>query len=168
MTITSCCLATSLATRRCWHPRLLLQHCCYHTLRSTCSKLRKRTDSRYTPIARSALQKPAAVLDMSRNVNNGSAYLQASYGIAASCHIFTQVTPVIAGFRSWVADWTLQNLHHLSYCSLIIKGSCLFLCLPMHAVLAFYCLDAVFCLFPGTFSMLGKDFSVTVSSISSN
>ena len=80
MTITSCCLANSLATRRCWHPRLFLQHFSYyHIFRSNCSKLRNRPDSRFISTqTRPAFQKPAAVLDMSRNINNGSAYLQAS------------------------------------------------------------------------------------------
>lgn len=131
MTITSCCLANSLVTRRCWHPRLLLQHCSYYkTFRSSCSKLRNRPDSRCTStFARTALQKPAAALDMSRNVNNGSAYLQASQCYCSYCHSSTTMS-IYAVLRFWVADWILQNLHRPCCFSLIIKGSHLVLACP--------------------------------------
>lgn len=125
MTLTRCCLANSLATRHCWHSRLLLQHCSFHhTFRATCSKLRNRPDFRCaSTFARPPFQKSTAVLEMSRNVNNGSAYLQASHCLLFLSPPSTTMSKVPAVLRFWVADWILLSLHLLCCFSLIIKGS---------------------------------------------
>lgn len=167
MTLTRCCLTNSLATRHCWHSRLLLQHCSFHhTFRATCSKLRNRPDFRCaSTYARPPSQKPTTVHEMSRNVNNGSAYLQASHCYYSCRHLSTTMSRVSAEIRFWVADWTLPNLHHLCYSSLIIKGSPLVLEVDLSQL---YPPRDMLCHFPGIFSMLERAFSDTVSSTSSS